>query len=212
MRQAPERLSPTGQHQRETPNFVYPLIFVVCACVIFAITIPGTWNAPMMGSMTSPGTNFAMTDDTGKPVSDRSWPGKFLLVYFGYTHCPDICPTSLATVAGAMKDLGRRADEVKPLFITVDPSRDTPAVLKSYLALFSPRITGLTGTPAQLAEAAQNYGAQFKKIAAEPGEADYSMAHTASLYLLYPSGALAKVIPYGETAKQLAAEIANFIP
>lgn len=210
MRQAEKQLSPTGHHQRETPNIVFALIFLVCACIVFAVAIPGTWNKPMMGSMTMPGTDFTMTDDSGKVVTDRNWPGKFLLVYFGYTHCPDICPTTLANVAGALKDLGTRSDRLKPLFITVDPARDTPAVMKAYLSLFSLRITGLTGTQAQLDSAAQNYGVQFERIAPEPGQTDYSMAHTDSLYLLYPSGALAKVISGGQSAKQMASEISDY--
>lgn len=210
MRQTAKQLSPTGQHQRETPNLIFGLIFVVCACIIFAVAIPGTWDKPMMGSMTKPGTDFQMTDDNGKLVTDRSWPDKFLLVYFGYTHCPDICPTTLANVAGALKDLGHQSRRLKPLFITVDPARDTPAVMKAYLALFSPQIMGLTGTKAQLDAAAQNYGVQFQKIAPEPGQTDYSMAHSDMLYLLYPSGALAKVIPGGQSAQQMASEISNY--
>ena len=109
------------------------------------------------------GGPFSLIDGDGKPVTDQTWRGKYLLVYFGYTFCPDVCPTTLNSVADAVDKLGAKADRLQPLFITVDPKRDTPAVVKQYAAAFGPRIVGLTGTPEQIAVNKQSYTGQFLK-------------------------------------------------
>ena len=102
--------------------------------------------------MFPPSGPFALTDHTGKKVTDEDYRGKFMLIAFGYTYCPDVCPTGLQAMSVAMDSLGEQADWVQPIFITIDPERDTPEVMKEYVAAFHPSLIGLTGTPQQIAE------------------------------------------------------------
>lgn len=196
------------KHQRDVPSIFISVACVAFMMIIFIVGYPGFKTVAPMGGMSN-GTSFHLVDDQGAAVTDRSWGDKFLLIYFGYTHCPDICPTTLANIAVALKDLGNKANRVQPLFISVDPQRDTPAVIKQYTALFSPRIVGLTGTPQEVAEAAQNYGVRFARQKAVGDPADYAMAHTDSIYLLYPSGAMALTLPPGQTPGQIVSAIGD---
>lgn len=125
---------------------------------------------------------------TGLEVTDRQFRGKWLLVFFGYTYCPDICPTTLSNIAETMTDLGPLANKVQPLFVTVDPARDTPEVLASYTAAFDPRILGLTGSPEQIALAANEFGARYftREV-----DGNYFVDHTATVYVVGPDGVLA---------------------
>ena len=102
--------------------------------------------------MFPPSGPFALTDHTGKKVTDEDYRGKFMLIAFGYTYCPDVCPTGLQTMSVVMDLLGEQADWVQPIFITIDPERDTPEVMKEYVAAFHPSLIGLTGTPQQIAQ------------------------------------------------------------
>ncbi len=200
--------------REEVPSILIPIAFVVFVIALLACTMPYIMSTPSMGSMASNGDpgSFRLIDGNGRVVTDRSWPGKFLLVYFGYTHCPDICPTMLADMAGALRDLGARADRIQPLFVTVDPQRDTPALMKQYTALFSPRIAGLTGTTAALGAAAQEYGVRYLRQQTGPAPGDYEMEHSAYAYLVYPSGDMALMIPPGQSSRDMAAELAARLP
>jgi protein SCO1/2 len=118
-------------------------------------------------------------------VSDRDFRGKWLLVFFGYTHCPDVCPTTLSEIADTLAKLGPLADRLQPIFITLDPKRDTQQVLAGYTAAFDPRILGLTGTPDKIAAAAKAYGVSFAER--EVGD-DYFLDHSATIYVIRPDG------------------------
>ncbi len=135
---------------------------------------------------------FSLVDHTGKPTTHEDFRGSWLLVFFGYTHCPDVCPTTMGTIALAMEDLGADAAKLRPLFITVDPERDTPEVLSEYVAAFDSRIVGLTGTQDQTAAAAKAFRAHYTKILLFEGDQvrtdDYAMGHTAHLFLIDPAG------------------------
>jgi protein SCO1/2 len=133
------------------------------------------------------GGPFDLTDQHGKPVSDKTFRGRYMLIYFGYGYCPDVCPTELANMAAALDALGEKAKDVQPLFITVDPERDTPEFLADYVANFHPRLIGLTGTPDQIKAAAKAYKVYYAK-AKKPGDADYLMDHTSFVYLMGPDG------------------------
>jgi protein SCO1/2 len=201
----------TGRrHAEQVASFLVPIVaIIVFLMVMTAMALPYVMSNPSMGAMGPGSGRFRLIDGGGQIVTERSWPGKFLLVYFGYTHCPDICPTMLANIAGALTDLGTKADRIQPLFVTVDPQRDTPTVMKQYAALFSPRITGLTGTTAALTEAAQDYGVHYARQQTGVAPDDYEMAHSAYAYLVYPSGELALTIPPGQTSGQMASEFAS---
>jgi len=109
------------------------------------------------------GGSFTLVDQNGKTVTNTALEGKWLLVYFGYTHCPDACPTTLNNIALALHDLGKKSDEVRPVFITIDPERDTPQVMKDYVTAFDAPILALTGTAAEIAQAAKNYRVYYAK-------------------------------------------------
>lgn len=129
----------------------------------------------------SAATSWALIDTKGRPVSDRDLKGKPSVISFGFTYCPDICPTTLLALTEWMKKLGNGANKLNVVFITVDPARDTPAKLAQYLSYFDPRIRGLTGTSAQVAIAAKRYGVSYQIVPADSGE--YSIAHSSNIYL-----------------------------
>lgn len=158
---------------------------------------------------------FTLVDHRGRTVTDVDYRGSWLLIFFGYTHCPDVCPTTLGVVALVMDELGADAAKVKPLFISVDPDRDTPESLADYVAAFHPSIDGLTGTPEQVKAAAHTHRAYYAKAPAEEGgqitAEDYAVDHSAYLYLMDPDGVYAHVFSPTDTAEEIAASIKNFI-
>lgn len=153
------------------------------------------------------GGPFSLVAGDGRTVTDRDLRGRFLLIYFGYTNCPDVCPTTLAEVSAALDRLGPLADRVQPVLITVDPERDTPAVLAPYAAAFSPRLIGLTGSPAAIADVEREYRvyAAIRRTGGRPGA--YSVDHSSVLYLMAPDGGLVAQLPADAKAPVLAAEL-----
>ena len=132
------------------------------------------------------GGPFALIDQNGATRRDTDYRGKFMIVFFGYTECPDVCPTTLSELSAALDRLGPKADRVVPIFITVDPARDTPAVMKSYLAAFGARFVGLTGSAADIKAAAAAYHVYYRKRPMPGGS--YSMDHSSVIYLMGPEG------------------------
>ncbi len=164
----------------------------------------------------APARAFALTDHRGVPVTERDYRGKFLLVFFGYTYCPDVCPTALYNVSQALDLLGEDAGRVQALFITVDPDRDTVEVLAEYVANFHPAIVGLTGTAAQVLAAAKSFGVFYEKVesaeAGEPGDGgDYLMNHGALIDLADPDGRYLASFPHILQADRLAPAIQKYI-
>ena len=133
------------------------------------------------------GGSFALTDQDGKKVSSSDFAGQYLLVYFGYTNCPDMCPTGLQSISRALDALKKDADKVQPLFITVDPERDTPKRLKEYDSAFHPKIIGLTGNAFDIAAVAKEYQVYYRK---GEGAQDYEVEHSSLIYLMNPAGEL----------------------
>ncbi|HET6308665.1 MAG TPA: SCO family protein [Rhodopila sp.] len=157
------------------------------------------------------GGPFTLQDGTGHTVTDRDFRGKYMLVYFGYTFCPDVCPTTLTAVADAMDKLGPLAARIQPLFITVDPKRDTQAVVQQYAAAFGPSIKGLTGTPAQIAQAAKVYRVYFAEHRTGPGPNDYAMDHSSVLYLMDPDGKFVAPLRADQSGDQMAADLKKLV-
>lgn len=158
------------------------------------------------------GGPFTLTDHTGRRVSDADFRGRYMLIYFGYTFCPDVCPTELQTVARAVDLLGEAGSKVVPVFISVDPRRDTPDHLADYVRAFHPRMVGLTGSGADIARVAKAYRVYYRLgEPSKPGAQDYLVDHTSFVYLVGPDGALAALFRGGtgpeELAKGLAAAI-----
>ncbi len=151
----------------------------------------------------SVGGPFALVDSEGQPVTDGTYRGRWMLIYFGYTFCPDVCPTELQVVANALDLLGADAAKVAPIFITVDPARDTVAALAEYVKLFDPRLIGLTGTEAQVTAAARAYRVYYAK--ATPKESTtYLMDHSSFIYLMGPDGSFRGLYRQGTTPLELA--------
>ncbi len=157
------------------------------------------------------GGPFSLIDGDRRPVTDQTWRGKYMLVYFGYTFCPDVCPTTLSNVADALDKLGGKADRVQPLFITVDPKRDIPAVVKQYAAAFGPRFIGLTGSPEQVAAAAKAYRVYYAEHRTGTGTDDYTMDHSSVLYLMGPDGRFIQPVRADQTGPEIAAVLAKLI-
>jgi protein SCO1/2 len=163
------------------------------AVVLFAAGFAGAYallNVPETAqSEGTPliGGPFSLVDTNGRRVTDRDFRGKLMLVFFGYTHCPDVCPTELQTMSTVMETLGPAADKVAPIFISVDAMRDTPQALASYMKNFDARITGLTGDQNDIASAAKAYRVYYRK-AGDSGSGDYTVDHSAFVYLLDGSG------------------------
>lgn len=156
-----------------------------------AIALALVLSPPLVRAANSPvtiGGPFVLTSPDGTTVSEQTYRGKWLLVFFGYTSCPDTCPTALLEMAAALGRLGPDADKLQPLFITVDPRRDTPAIMGNYTQSFDPRIVGLTGTSLQIAAVAQEYGVYYAPRKSGMGAEDYVMDHSTYIYLMDPEG------------------------
>jgi cytochrome oxidase Cu insertion factor (SCO1/SenC/PrrC family) len=152
------------------------------------------------------GGSFELVDQNGKTRTDAEFRGKYMLVFFGYTHCPDVCPTGLQAMAEALDALGKDAEQIQPIFITVDPARDTPAVMKDYVGNFHPRLLGLTGSAAQIAKAAKAYRVYYAR-AGKPGDEDYAMDHSSFTYLMGPDGKYLTHFSHGTAPKKVAERI-----
>ena len=151
------------------------------------------------------GGPYTLTDQDGNSRSSTDFRGKYQLIYFGYTSCPDVCPTTLAIIDAAMDKLGPAQQQIVPIFITIDPERDQAAVLKSYLAAFGPRFVGLTGTPEQIAPIEQNFRVYAKKQPVQGG--GYSMDHSSVIYLMGPDGKLLSFYDGAASPEDLAKDI-----
>jgi protein SCO1 len=152
------------------------------------------------------GGEFTLVDQNGVTRHPADFRGKLMLVYFGYTFCPDACPTALQDMSHAIDLLGSKGDAVQPIFITIDPARDTVEQMKLYASNFHPRLIALTGTPEQIAEAAKAYRVYYEK-AKSTGDNDYLMDHTVFIYLMGRDGKYLSHFPPGITAEQMAAAI-----
>lgn len=153
------------------------------------------------------GGAFTMTNQRGETVTDRDILGKPTLIFFGFTNCPDVCPTTMAEIAAARDMLGADAGKVRPVLITVDPERDTPEALGEYVAAFDADALGLTGSPEAVAAAAKGFRAYFRKASNPSAPDGYSMDHTTYLYLVGPDGAYVDFYRYGIGADALAADL-----
>jgi len=163
----------------------------------------GGYGTPLVGG------SFTLTDQSGKSRSDGEFRGKLMLVYFGYTYCPDVCPTELQTMSDALDKLGAAGEAVQPIFITVDPDRDTAEQLKNYAENFHPRLLALTGSAAQIAEAARAYKVFYQPV--KQADGDYLMDHTSIVYLIGSDGRYIAHFSDSVTAEQMAAEIAKHL-
>jgi len=155
------------------------------------------------------GGPFQLTDQNGKAVTDKNLKGKPTLIFFGYTHCPDVCPTSLFEISEVLRALGKDADKVNAVFISVDPERDTPATMKDYLSSFDPHLEGLSGDPAETAKVVTSYRVYAKKVPTKDG--DYTMDHTALIYLMDRDGRFVSPFNLKRTPEEAAADLKKYL-
>jgi len=180
------------------------VIIAAIGAVEFHALFGGT-NVSSPATSSAAGGPFSLIDGSGATVTDQTYRGKWELVFFGYTYCPDLCPTTLNTISDALAALGPLADKVQPLFITIDPKRDTQAVMRDYVKNFDPRIVGLTGSPEAIAAVAKEYKIYYAVHRTGDGPDDYLMDHSGFVYLMDPAGRFVRVLS-GETAARAVAD------
>jgi protein SCO1/2 len=151
------------------------------------------------------GAPFALTDQKGQPITEAAFRGHPSVVFFGFTHCPEVCPTTLFEMSGWLKRLGEEGKNIHAYFVSIDPERDTPEVMNTYVSNFSDRILGITGAPDKVHAMAKSFGIYWKKV--DTGGGDYTMDHTASVLLLDPTGDFSGTIAYGESADTAIAKL-----
>jgi len=173
------------------------------------LLITGRSPSPIGPAIAAVGGPFHLEDQNGRPVSDEDMKGRPFLVFFGFTHCPDVCPTTLFDISEVLKRLGKDADRTGALFITVDPERDTPAVLKDYLSNFDPHLRGLTGDASAVEAALRAYRVYAKKVPLSGG--DYTMDHTAVVYLMDKDGRFVAPFNLKRTPQAAADDLRRFL-
>ena len=155
------------------------------------------------------GGPFQLTDQAGHTVTEKSLQGRPTLIFFGFTHCPDVCPTSLFEISEVLRAMGKDADKINAFFISVDPERDTAAAMKDYLSSFDPHLEGLTGNPDQVSKAITAYRVYAKKVPLKDG--DYTMDHTALIYLMDRDGKFVAPFNLKQTPEQAAADLKKYL-
>jgi protein SCO1 len=180
---------------------------VLCFGVVLLVT--GRGSGPVAQQIAAIGGPFKLTDQNGRTITDQDLKGHPFLVFFGFTNCPDVCPTTLFEVSQILRALGPDADRTRALFITVDPERDTPAVMKDYLSSFDPHLSGLTGDPATIAAVAKAYRVYFKKVPLDQG--GYTMDHTAIVYLMDKDGRFVSPFSLKRTTDAAAADLRRYL-
>jgi len=170
------------------------------------------WTVGGVRGVTAPaaiGGPFQLTDQSGEMVTDKSLEGKPTLIFFGFTHCPDVCPTELFQMSEVLRAMGTDADRVNAYFISVDPDRDTTAAMKDYLSSFDPHLKGLTGDAAAVAKVTSEYRVYAKKVPLKDG--DYTMDHTALIYLMDRDGKFIAPFNLNRTPEEAAADLKHYL-
>jgi len=199
---------------RFSPGFSLAGLLLLAFALAFALAAcsPKGSEPPLKGAAI--GGPFTLTSHNGKRASDTNFRGKYLIVYFGFSHCPDVCPTDLLQIGQALRRFEKsdpgRAARIQPLFITVDPERDTPAVLAPFVAAFHPRLIGLTGTPREIEAVAKEYAIFYAKQPSD-GASGYVMNHSRVVYLLGPTGEPIALLPHEHGAEAIAAELDRWV-
>ncbi|MET0269025.1 MAG: SCO family protein [Sphingomonas sp.] len=188
------------------------LLAALLACLPLPACQQPPAEPPLAGARL--GGPLPLVDQDGRRVNDARFAGRYRLVYFGYTFCPDVCPVDMQILGRGLTLFEQQhpaeGAKVQPIFITVDPERDTPAVLKQWVAAFHPRLIGLTGTPAEIAAVAKNYAVYYRKVET-PGASGYLMDHARQAVLFGPQGQPLALIPQDETPEAAAAELAKWV-
>ncbi len=183
------------------------IISIAAGLALLGIT-PGNVNPGSLPLAAGIGGPFSLQGPDGRRVTDKDLLGKPFGVFFGFTNCPDVCPTTMLELSNRMRELGADADKMRIVFITVDPERDTPEYLKTYVANFDPRIIALTGTAEEIADVARRYRAVYRKV---PTSSGYTMDHTATVFLMDKAGKFAGTLAYQEAADTQLAKLKRLV-
>jgi len=193
-------------------NRIFPALALALSILLAGCGTAAPEQPPLAGARI--GGPFALTDQDGRTVRDSDFAGRYRIVYFGYAYCPDVCPNDMQKIGQAMRILDKQAPRVSarvvPIFITVDPERDTPAVLKQFVANFHPRVVGLTGSPEAIAQVAKSYAVYFKKQPAGPG-GGYLVDHLAVAFLMGPDGKPITSLPIDQDGKAIAEQVRHWV-
>ena len=157
------------------------------------------------------GGPFTLVDQTGRTVTDQDFRGRYMLVFFGFTHCPDVCPAELQVMSIALDELGPKADQVVPIFITLDPERDTQEAMGAFVKNFGSRFVGLTGSPEAIAAAAEAYGVAYAKVQEDISKPDYSIDHSGLIYLMGKDGEYITQSTYGTPAAKMTETLRRYL-
>jgi protein SCO1 len=212
----------SGQTGSARRRFLRTCLLGVVAAIAAAAAFPAPAQEPdparaarlmddLMWGRGHVGGPFSLIDQAGKKQTDADFRGRLLIVYFGYTTCPDICPTDLMQIGLALDKLGAAGNDVQAIFISVDPERDTPDVLAQYVPMFHPRLIGLTGTPVQIRAVADAYKAYYARYVPEGGGV-YLMDHTGFTYLMGPAGEYLGFFPPGTSADRMVEIVRQHLP
>ena len=195
------------------PQTTRPLvIFAAFAASLAVGLVIMLWAVGGLRSVTAPaaiGGPFQLTDQTGQTVTDKDLKGKPTLIFFGFTHCPDVCPTSLFEMSEVLRAMGKDADRVNTYFVSVDPERDTQTAMKDYLSSFDPHLKGLTGDQASIAKVLSEYRVYAKKVPLKDG--DYTMDHTALIYLMDRDGHFVSPFNLKRTPEEAAVDLKRYL-
>lgn len=192
---------------------IRPLVIVAAfgASLVIGLLVV-LWAMGGLRSVTAPaaiGGPFQLTDQSGQTVTDQSLKGRPTLIFFGYTHCPDVCPTTLFEMSEVLRAMGADADRVNAYFVSVDPERDDVATIKSYLSSFDPHLKGLTGPPAAVADVLREYRVYARKVPSKDG--DYTMDHTALIYLMDRNGRFVSPFNLNRTPEEAATDLKRYL-
>ena len=210
--------NPLPGRLRRVRVVLWALVTVVAlslgGALLWRAATPDPLPAPSYTEEAEIRSEFSLIDHTGQRVTQADYAGRWQLVFFGFTHCPDICPTTLAYMGAVLDELGAAADRVAPLFVTVDPVRDTVPVMAEYVGAFHPRLIGLTGSESEVAAATYAFKAYAERVSEPAARDGYAMAHSAHIYLMSPEGRFIDVfqerdLPPEALADEISAQIQN---
>ena len=211
-------ISDSSSSQLNRRGFILMAVVIICFGTLgwFLYKVPmmqstSNQTAKTTGTATIGGP-FALVDHFNKTVTDADFRGRYMLIFFGYTYCPDVCPTTLTEISDALELLGKDAADIAPIFITVDPERDKPEHMKEYVKHFHPKIIGMSGSVEQVKNVAGVYRVFFQKAREKDAEPDdYLMNHSSTTYLMGKDGKFLTHFSHGTSAKDIAAKIKSFL-
>ena len=187
------------------PKLIAAAIMIIAAFAVAALALTQWPTKGPIGSGTALiGGPFTMINQKGETVTEQNFKGHYTVYFIGFTFCPDVCPTEMQVLSAALKELGTDADKIIPVFVSVDPERDTPKIIGEYVSSFDPRLVGLTGSPEQVAAIAKVFHVFYQKVPNPKDPKDYEMDHSSIIYLMGPDGTFIKHFPYSTDAKALA--------